>query len=74
MEFVAGHGPVAYGVVVPFVVDVAVPVAPVEGHLLLLLLVEPDELLGGPRYKVVQLLQVALSLPRAVLPGRRGGE
>ena len=69
-----GHSRDAYGVVVPFVCYVAVSVAPVEGHLLLLLLVQPDELLGGPRHEVMQVLQIVLSLSRTILVGRCKGE
>ena len=53
--------------IVLLLVYVAVAVAPVEGHFLLLLLVEPDELLGCPGDKVAETLQVLLSIPRTVL-------
>lgn len=53
--------------VLPFLRDAAVAVAPVEGHLLLLLLVQPDELLSRLRHKVVQAVQVALPLIRGAL-------
>lgn len=55
--------------VVSFLGDAAVAIAPVEGHLLFLLLVQPDELLSGLRHEVEQALQVALSLSRAALKG-----
>lgn len=41
-----------HGVVVSFLGDVAVAIAPVKGNLLLLLLIQPDELLSGLRHKV----------------------
>lgn len=37
----------SYSMVVSFLGDVAVAITPVEGHLLLLLLIQPDELLRG---------------------------
>lgn len=56
-----------HSVVLPFLQDAAVAVAPVKGHLLLLLLVQPDELLSRLRHKVVQAVQVALPLIRGAL-------
>lgn len=47
--------------------DVAVEIAPVESDLLLLFLIEPDEFHGGPRNKVMEALQVLLTLPRTFL-------
>lgn len=69
-EHFAGGGRVqqhTHSVVLPFLRDAAVAVAPVEGHLLLLLLVQPDELLSRLRHKVVQAVQVALTLTRGAL-------
>lgn len=62
-------GQQTHSVVFPFLRDATVTVAPVEGHLLLLLLVKPDELLSRLRYKVVQAVQVALTFARGALEG-----
>lgn len=54
-----------------FLGDGAVAVAPVEGNLLFLLLIQPDEFLSRLRHKVVQVFQVALSLSGTALKGTR---
>lgn len=48
--------------VVSFLGDASVPLAPVESNFLFLLLIQPDELLSRLRHKVTQALQVALPL------------
>lgn len=57
----------AYSMVVSFLRDVAVAITPVEGDLLFLFLVQPDELLSRLRHKVKKALQVALPVPRRAL-------
>ena len=55
----------SYRVVVLLGGHVSVAFAPVESHLLLLLLIEPHQLLGGGQHEGVQLVQV----PQAGLGG-----
>lgn len=61
----------AYRMVFSFFRDAAVAIAPVEGNLLFLLLIQPDELLSRLRHKVVQAFQVALPLSGTALEGTR---
>lgn len=58
-----------YSMVVSLLGDVAVAIAPVKCHFLLLFLIQPDELLSGLGHKVMQALQVALSLSGTALRG-----
>ena len=53
--------------VVSFLGDAAVTITPVKGYFLLLLLIQPDQLLSRLGHKVSQALQVALSLSGIVL-------
>lgn len=54
-----------------FLGDGAVAVTPVEGNLLFLLLIQPDEFLSRLRHKVVQVFQVGLSLSGTALEGTK---
>lgn len=57
----------AHGMVVSFLGDVAVAIAPVKGNLLLFFLVQPDELLRRLRDKVMQTFEVTLPISGAAL-------
>lgn len=60
-----------YSMVFSFFGDATVAIAPVEGNLLFLLFIQPDEFLSRLWHKVVQAFQVALLLSGMALKGTR---
>lgn len=57
--------------VVSFLGDVTIAITPLKGNLLFLPFIQPDELLSCLRHKVMQTLQVALSLSGTALKNDR---